>query len=245
MKPRVIIISKKIVIAAVLFIVLAGLFEISDNLASQHWNRQMFTPGLKGKTVIIDPGHGGADPGAIVGRVQEADVNMDLAVALKKQLELKGVKVKMTRLGNIGLVPEKSMTYFERWLILKKRKKYALTEKGHILISLHVNSNKDPNVSGGIVYYSDEKSVRLARELQIQLNTLGPRKREAEQSSFTIIKGNIMPSVLVETGFITNKHDRKILISPQNIVVNAVFKGLEKYAAALELPAKGGTEEQK
>ncbi|PKM46755.1 MAG: hypothetical protein CVV03_05060 [Firmicutes bacterium HGW-Firmicutes-8] len=245
MKPRVIIISKKIVIAVVLFIVLAGLFKISDNLASQLWNRQIFTPGLEGKTVIIDPGHGGADPGAIAGKVQEADVNMDLAVALKKQLELKGVKVKMTRQDNIGLVPEKSMTYFERWLILEKRKNYALTEKGHILISIHANSSKDPSVSGGIVYYSDEKSVRLARELQNQLNTLGPRKREAEQSRFTIIKGNIMPSVLVETGFITNKHDRKILISQQNIVVNAVLKGLEKYAAALESPANGGTEEQK
>lgn len=229
MRPKIII-PKRIIVAVLVFLVISGLVRLSDIIAVKQWKREMVRPGLAGKTVIIDPGHGGADPGATLGQVKEAELNMALAQALQKELAKKGVRVKFTRQGDTGLVPEKKMTLFERWLILEKRKKFAVEQKGHILVSIHVNSNPDQRASGGITFYSDEPSRNLAYYIQKQINTLGLRSRQAEQSDFTIITGNPMPSVLVEAGFMTNRHDLRILMEDKASVARAISNGLREYA---------------
>ncbi len=236
MKIRLFIVSKKLVGAVVILIIFTSLIKLSDSLARERWKREVFTPGLQGKTVIIDPGHGGADPGAVVGKIKEADLNMDLAMALKKKLERKGVKVKLTRQGENGLTAQRSMSYYESWLILEKRKSFALENKGHMFISIHTNSNKDARASGAMVFYSDEVSKGLAEAVQNRLNLLGLKKRSIEQISFTIIKGNAMPSVLIEAGFITNKNDRNVLLSQKELLAEVISGGLEDYAQTLKPP---------
>lgn len=232
-------ISKRFIAVAVILAVFAGLYNASVSMALNRWKRQMFSPGLTNKTVIIDPGHGGADPGAISGKLREADLNMKLALVLKKQLESKHVRVKLTRDGQDGLVPDQAMSYLERWLILEKRKRFALDQRGHMLISIHVNSNPDKKTSGGIVFYSDGISRGLAVSVQNQLNSIGIRHRQIEQGNFTIIKGNVMPSVLVEAGFITNKHDTDLLTSKPELVATAICNGLEDYARNLKSKTTG------
>ncbi len=234
MKLRTIIIPKKIAAAALVILIFTGLYQISESLAARRWKEQMFSPGLAGKTVVIDPGHGGADPGAVVGRVKEADLNMELARALKKQLEQKHVRVVLTRNGNTGLVPKEAMTYTERWIILEQRKKLALDRKGHILVSLHANSNKDPRVTGGMVFYSDGSSRELAECIENRLAEAGLKRRLVEHSNFTIISGNAMPSVLVEAGFITNKGERQRLADKKDLVAAAICRGIEDYTRELK-----------
>ncbi len=233
-RVNIITIFMRIGLLAVLFLVAAGLFKVSDYFEEKRWREEMFSPGLKGKTVIIDPGHGGADPGAVAGALKESEINMDLALALQKKLERNGVKVKLTRQGDRGLVPDRRMSYFEQWVILEKRKGFALDQRGHLMISIHTNSNKDPRASGGIVFYYDDFSRELAESIQKRLNQLHKKEKQVEHGSFTIIRGNPMPSVLVETGFISNKYDRDMLISQKELVARAIFEGLQDYARNLK-----------
>jgi len=238
MKLKVIIISRKIIILALIFMALIGFYRMSSTHAEKRWKEEIFLPGLEGKTVMIDPGHGGADPGAVKDGYTEAKLNMDLALALKKELEKNGVRVKMTRNGDEGLVPDKKMSYSEQWLLLHKRKIFAETEKAHILVSIHTNSHKDSSVSGSIVFYTDEISKSLAESVQSRLNSLDMRDRAAEQRNFAVIKGNVMPSVLIEAGFITSKHDRDILTSNSEAVARLIYEGLHIFAENLTPPQK-------
>ena len=245
MKLRLIVLSRRIIILAVIFMLLAGLLQASDSYAHFRWKKEIFLPGLQGKTVIIDPGHGGADPGAVSGRYQESDLNMELALALKSQLEDNGVKVKLTRNGSEGIVPKENMTYSEQWANLRKRKEFAAEQRGHLLLSIHTNSHQDPHVSGAIVFYSDEISADLAAEIQARMNTLGLKKRSAEKKNFTVIKDNPMPAVLIETGFITNEHDREMLIKSKGTVAQLIYEALDRYyreqtAPQTETATKGG-----
>ncbi|MBU7007038.1 N-acetylmuramoyl-L-alanine amidase family protein [Phosphitispora fastidiosa] len=245
MKLRIIVLSKRIIILAVIFMLLAGLLQASDSYAKFQWKKEIFLPGLQGKTVIIDPGHGGADPGAVSGRYRESDLNMETALALKSQLEDNGIKVKLTRNGSEGIVPKENMTYAEQWANLRKRKEFAAEQRGHLLLSIHTNSHQDSRVSGAIVFYTDEVSADLAAEIQARLNTLGTKKRSAEQKNFAVIKGNPMPAVLIETGFITNEHDREMLVSSKGTVAKLIYEALDRYYQEPALPqtetaAKGG-----
>lgn len=242
MRVKYIFISKRIITAVLGLVFLTSLYMISTSMMHQRWKQEIDSPGLAGKTVMIDPGHGGADPGAVVGKLIEADLNMDLALALKRELEEHGVTVKLTREGQEGLVPQETMTYIDRWMMLEKRKRFAIDEKSHFLISIHSNSNKDPRASGGMVFYADDGSRLLAVNIQEQLNALGMRKREAQKGNFTIINNTPMPSVLIETGFITNKRDLDFLISKRDLLAAAIYKGLDNYSRSLQ-PQNRPTEE--
>jgi N-acetylmuramoyl-L-alanine amidase len=209
---------------------LAGIYQLSAARRVQSVVQQNVIPGLTGETVVIDPGHGGVDPGATFGNIREADLNMQLANALKVQLESAGVKTVLTRTGDQGLVSKELMTFADRGFILQQRKEYAADQSGRLFISIHVNSNKDPKVSGGIVYYADQNSRSLAVPIQQRINLYSGKNRLPVKKDFTITKGNKMPSVLVEAAFITNKQDREILTSKPEILAQAIFQGIQDYA---------------
>lgn len=236
MKVKVVTISKKITSVAVVIFILICWFKISDYLAGQRWKLEMFSPGLKGKTVVIDPGHGGADPGATAGGIREADINMKLAEALRQLLIQNGVKVRLTRTGNDGLVPKKVMSFDERRLILEKRKSYALRQRAHLLVSIHTNSSPDTRARGGNVFYGGDISMPLAEAVQSNLNRMSAYQRQASRSGFTVINGNAMPTVLIETGFISNKYDRDMLLHQQDKLAEAIYVGLQEYAGKLKPP---------
>lgn|GEM_PF-1557481 len=234
---------KRIVIIAGALAVIAGLTGISESYGEYRWKKVMYSPGLKGKTVILDPGHGGTDPGAVAEGVRETELNMKLALELKTKLEQRGVRVELTRSEDDGLIAKKTMSYLEQWMILQKRKRFALDRRGHIFLSLHANSHKSPAVSGGIVFYSDEISAPLAQDIQERLNNLDTRKRQVERKNFTVINNNEMPSVLIEAGFITHPGDRERLVSQSGQVAELIAEGLENYARDLKPPVSAVAEE--
>lgn len=244
MRPLVIAISKKLVVSTLIYLLLSGLYQSAEPSRVPS-RKQQFVSGLAGMTIVIDPGHGGADPGAMFGKTREADLNMQLADFLKARLESAGVKVVMTRTGDSGLVPRDLMTYAERELILQQRKELAARQSGQLLISIHANSNEDPTVSGGMVYYADQHSQALAGTIQQTLNLLAHKNRQPIKRNFTIIKGNSMPSVLIEAAFITNPEDRKMLTTKPDILAQAIFEGTQHYVDKImptesnEMPLNG------
>lgn len=201
----------------------------------QHWAKATKLQRLKGKIIILDPGHGGADPGAMVGRIKEADLNMRLAEILKKQLETEGATVKMTRDWDAGIVAQKRMKFSERARILNLRREFAYKEHGSMLISIHVNSNSDENVSGSCIYYADSASQELAEYIQDRLIDFdSSEKSKIEFGNFTMIRDNLMPSILIEAGFITNSHDLEMLNDKTDSLAKQIYLGICDYTMALK-----------
>ncbi|USK62196.1 N-acetylmuramoyl-L-alanine amidase [Peribacillus asahii] len=177
---------------------------------------------LKGKTLVIDAGHGGKDPGTSANGMSEKDIALDVTKSLVKRLEASGAKVIMTREGN---------TY----PTLEDRVDIANQHDADIFVSVHVNSGP-PSAAGTESYYDSSKNPQsaegkmLATEIQKQINTLlGTANRGVRDKGFYVIKYTEMPSVLVELGFVTNSEDAKKLSSQRNLFAQAIYNGIIAY----------------
>lgn len=216
-------------------------------------------PGLAGKTVVIDPGHGGTDPGA-VGRsygVQEKDVNLAMALAIAERLREKGAVVVLTRDGDNGsesaeVLAAEPYSRRRQVLELEARARLAREEKADIFISVHNNSNLSSVHRGTTTYYALENlnfpaSGKLAAAvhpvLQSALDSYDFGVRTAD---FHVIKYCEAPGILLEVLFLSNEEDEKRLMQPETaaITARAVAEGIERYftaaAGRLEMaPASG------
>lgn len=195
----------------------------------------------KKKIIVIDPGHGGKDPGAISGKLYEKDVVFRLAKKIEKlSKNYKDLEVKLTRNKDI-------------FLPLEERAAIANTMNGDLFISLHANAFKDRNVGGMEIYHldntRDEYSSKLARVenkisekvtlldtilvdmtmnyyigdsldyaseigkgLKKNLKKYGSKIRGYNKGAlFYVLVGARMPSVLFEIGYITNKTEKDLL----------------------------------
>ena len=112
--------------------------------------------------VVIDPGHGGSDVGAVSGRYMESEIVLDCALELKAQLEAIGLKVLLTRDGS------ESEEEYTMYNIYDEDGRVTMANKSHakVLISLHLNSNLSDNVDGGVeIYASSNSDLTLAKML--------------------------------------------------------------------------------
>ena len=112
--------------------------------------------------VVIDPGHGGSDVGAVNGRYMESEIALDCALELKKQLEATGLKVLLIRDGT------ESEEEYTMYNIYDEDGRVTMANKSHakILISLHLNSNLSDNVDGGVeIYASSNSDLTFAKKL--------------------------------------------------------------------------------
>jgi N-acetylmuramoyl-L-alanine amidase len=101
---------------------------------------------LAGKTIVIDPGHGGWDPGTVDYGYREKDVTLAMGLQLQTTLRGRGAKVVMTRTNDVALGPDARAD-------VEGRVQVAQQAHAHAFVSLHANSLSDPNVSGAITYY--------------------------------------------------------------------------------------------
>lgn len=123
--------------------------------------------------VVIDPGHGGSDVGAVLGRYMESEIALDCALELKTQLEAIGLKVLLTRDST------ESEEEYTMYNIYDEDGRVTMTNEFHakVLISLHLNSNLSDNVDGGVeVYASPNSDLTLAKMLAD--NIVGTAKTE-------------------------------------------------------------------
>ncbi|HEX3026027.1 MAG TPA: N-acetylmuramoyl-L-alanine amidase [Clostridia bacterium] len=168
----------------------------------------------KAKTVIIDPGHGGPDPGATgVGGVLEKNLNLIIAEKLKADFETEGYTVIMTRNDDRSINdPGCISLYDKKNSDLNNRIKIGASHPQAIFISIHQNFNDNSNYTGTQVYYSVNKpgSKLLAQDIQSEIRTdLQPsNSREIqEQGKLRVLLKAEIPAVLIECGFISNAND--------------------------------------
>jgi len=192
------------------------------------------------KVIVVDPGHGGIDPGA-VGRsgVLEKDINLGIAEKLKALLIQAGATVVMTREGDYDLSKPGSEGSRQAG-DLDARAKIANDCGADLYISIHVNSFPSPRWWGAQVFYysASPESKRLACLIQEELiKTLGDSGRWVKPEEFYLMKKVKMPAVIVEAGFISNPKEEILMKDPryQSKVAWCIYAGVVRYFAGEEV----------
>jgi len=150
--------------------------------------------------VVIDPGHGGPDPGAVgIGGLRETDVVLDVSLQVAQLLQARGVAVSLTRTSEVDVD-------------LPPRVALANNLGAHVFVSIHANalSMARPDVNGvETFYFQGGASQRLASLLQARMMEVSPGTpdRGARPGRFFVIRRTTMPSALVEMGFVTGQID--------------------------------------
>jgi N-acetylmuramoyl-L-alanine amidase len=231
--------------------------------------------GLSVKKIVLDPGHGGKDPGCYInGGIKEKDIVLDMAKKLKIKIEKRlGCEVLLTRTTDI-------------FIPLDERTAFANIKKADLFISLHVNAHMKNAIYGIETYFlnmaTDKQAVLVAArenatseknisDLQSILNDLmlntkisessrlahsvqdgimGDLKKKyqinkslgVKQAPFYVLIGAEMPSILIETGFITNSTERKKLISDtyHEIMSEGISRGIDAYIKSIDMAFSGG-----
>lgn len=190
------------------------------------------TGGIGGKTIVLDPGHGGSDPGAIGPTgLQEKQVTLPIAEYLKSILEAKGTKVILTRTTDVDVYGPHASGVDE----LQARVNVANGNRADAFISIHINSFSNPNVGGIATYYFDgsDQSKKLASAVQGQIaeHSGFNGDRGIQPGNLYVLRHSLMPSILVELGFISNPKEEGHLkeTSTRQEFANELAKGLELY----------------
>jgi len=175
-------------------------------------------------SVVIDPGHGGPDPGAIgIGGMRETDVVLEVSKLVKKLLSERGVKAKLTRKNEVDLD-------------LPPRVSFANNTDADIFVSIHANASrgKRRDINGlETFYYRGPRGRLLAKKIQKQILRVSPGSpdRGVKQGRFYVIKNTKMPAVLVEIGFLTGRLDARRLekTAHRKRMAYAIAKGIIEY----------------
>lgn len=190
------------------------------------------TSGLKGKTIVVDPGHGGSDTGAISpNNVYEKNVTLPIAKYLKPILEDKGARVILTRDTDRDVARPHSSDVEE----LQARVDVAERAQADVFLSIHIDSFVRPDVNGITAYYSPTTYFDsiLAEALHEELVRDRPNfgDRGTRQANFYLLQNSTMPAALVELGFLSNPQEERLLQKKeiQKSLAEALARGLEVY----------------
>ncbi|MDX8046475.1 N-acetylmuramoyl-L-alanine amidase [Gracilibacillus sp. S3-1-1] len=175
---------------------------------------------LAGYNIVIDPGHGGKDPGAIgFNGVQEKDVILPTAEKVVNSLRNAGANVIVTRSGD----------YFVQ---LEDRSSISNSYYTHAFISLHYDSSINSSVSGLTAYVADFNDRNLAESVKSSiLSHVNLNDRGVRQANYKVLVNTTAPSILLELGYMTNPGDLAIAQSDsyQNSVAQGITEGLINY----------------
>ena len=219
--------------------------------------------------VLIDPGHGGEDSGALGQKTQEKNIVLAIAKKLKTQIDKQpGLRAELTRTGDY-------------YVGLRKRTRIARHRAADLFVSIHADAVENKKVRGASVYalsphgassetakqLADKEnasdlfggvsladkddtlaytlldlsmkstvsnSIRFGQEVLAALGRVGRlHSKRVEQAGFVVLKSPDIPSILVETAYITNPADEKLLLNSQHQyrIVNGMVVGIKRYVA--------------
>ncbi len=174
-------------------------------------------------TVIVDPGHGGSESGAVAFNLKEKDINLQISKKLKNSLRKNGAKVYLTR-------------ETDEYKDLYKRVDFAKSKNADIFISIHQNSlpnRKKVNEKHGTgVYYYNKEAYELSKEIKDSLvKKTGFRDDGVNLASFAVIRATDPVSVLVECGYIIHPKEAKKISDAnfQKKIAKAITIGIKNY----------------
>lgn len=172
-----------------------------------------------GKRVVIDPGHGGRDRGAVWGGIRESTLNMKVAKNLESLLKARGYSTVMTRRS-------------DTFVSLARRASIANGYRKAIFVSIHFNATRETWVRGVETYYAGSAGRTLASSIHRQMvSRLKLRNRGIRLARFTVLMQTKCPAVLVECGYISNSTERGrcATSSFQSTAALAIAEGIKGY----------------
>ena len=169
--------------------------------------------------IVIDPGHGGEDGGAVsVSGLPESGYNLEISLKLQDLFHLLGYETKQIRREDVSVYTEGKSLSQKKRSDLKERVRMVAETEGAVLLSIHQNHFPDPELEGAQVFYAaTEGSESLAKDVQTLLNTSTNRKsrKQIKQVNGVYLMEHITcPGILVECGFLSNPREERKLRDP-------------------------------
>ena len=187
--------------------------------------------GLKGKTIVIDPGHGGSDPGAVgLNRTYEKTITLSMSLKLRDALAQKGARVVMTRTTDVDVHSRNATAKQE----LQARVDIGQRAKADIFVSVHHNASTNRALGGISTYYTPKTQydAMLAKAIQNRMaSASGLENKGIRTAEFYVTKRSAMPAALLEIAFMSNPKEEALLNSNwfQNKIVASIVQGIEDY----------------
>ena len=188
--------------------------------------------GIKGKTIVVDAGHGGSDSGAVGPTgVMEKTVTLSVAKKVQKLLTQSGARVIMTRTRDVDVYAPNATGKQE----LQARCDVANRDRRTALfLSIHCNAFSSPSANGMETYYSagSGKGQRFATLLNQELAKSGGLfNRGVKTANYYVLRHTNMPASLIELAFVTNYREEQLLRSEayQNKLAAAIVRGIARY----------------
>ena len=216
-------------------VLMAVLFLIAAYCLSREGAKLVENINGEKKTVVVDPGHGGMDPGKIgINDVEEKEINLEISLMLRDKLEKQGIQVVMTRETDQGLYDEDSSN--KKVQDLQRRVELIHEEQPVCVVSIHQNSYPDASVKGAQVFYYEDSTEgkKLAEELQNALIAqVDPENhRQAKgNTTYYLLERTDVPLVICECGFLSNPEEAELLTDQayQETLTDAIVSGILEY----------------
>lgn len=185
---------------------------------------------IKGKTIILDAGHGGKDKGTSVGGIYESDINLEIVLKLREKFILEGANVILIRDGDYDLSSpntnrRKKSDFDNRILLINN-------SNADLYISIHINYLDNNKYYGAQVFYTkDNKELANVIQKELKKDLDSPMNEKKLSDSIYMYKKLTIPGVLIECGFLSNKKERNLLINDeyQTKLVNSIVQGVKNY----------------
>ncbi len=175
--------------------------------------------------VCIDPGHGANDPGTVSGKRMEKTDNLALGLELERQFAAQGWQTVLTRNDDSRI-------------ILAHRTSLANSEKCDLYLSVHRNGFVSASANGAEIWLHSQASERYkgwAADILAQLAALGFANRGVKlghvsgSGEYAVNRDTVMPSMLLELGFVTNERDNTLFDSKQKQICTAIVRSSSKF----------------
>lgn len=192
------------------------------------------TQSLTQKVIVLDPGHGGLDNGASVGKVNEDELNLKICYALKSELESRGATVYLTRTDDQDMT-RRDYNYSKQddmYLRVLKIDEY----KPDLFLSIHLNSSSSGAWGSQVFYYKNsQEAERLANCIHSYMKPVTGTRKNISSCSFYVLRATQSTGVLVECGFLSNANERGQLKSSKyhKKLAIAISDGIEEYESSL------------
>jgi N-acetylmuramoyl-L-alanine amidase len=199
----------------------------------------LYKPGLAGKQILLDPGHGGYDSGAVANATTEKIVNLQVALRVRAMLAAKGAIVKMTRIDDRSPAPDGIPSSLQPDLLWRSR----MANETNVDLFLSIHHNSGSSAAKGVEAFYSSTSLNAARSRQFAnlvfqgVVAAGQMARSVDDDQYFVTRNTEAPNSLVEIAYLTNPDDAARARDPQfqDRVATQIVNAMERFWAGEEV----------
>ncbi|UJL46595.1 N-acetylmuramoyl-L-alanine amidase CwlD [Virgibacillus sp. NKC19-16] len=229
--------GSKITLWAIGFLLLIFLIQFPLQQSEETWESSSWSLPLSGKTIVIDPGHGGVDGGAVgEDETLEKDIALSMAKKLQRYLQQTGAIVYLTREEDVDLAAEDTQGLSRRKSEdIRNRLQFIHDHEADFFVTLHLNALPSSKWRGAQTFYYPEldESRHLAKMIQSEIirNLENTDRSPLANNGMYLLKHAEVPGALVEVGFLSNAEERELLKQDdyQDQMAASIYEGILRY----------------